>query len=140
MLHFIHPALVHFSVTFVVAGGGCEAIGLLFHRKSLTRWGSSLLLVGLASLVPTIASGILAANTLVLPAGTEELLAAHERNGWFLLGMLLASQFWKAWCGGKVAPPLDRLYALLLIATVALAIYGAWLGGRMVYGHGIGVL
>jgi uncharacterized membrane protein len=140
MFHLFHPALVHFSVAFVVFGGTCEGVGQWLRHERLVRWGSSLLLVGLASLVPAIASGYLAANTLSLPGGTEPLLAAHERTAWFLLGLLLASQFWKAWCGGRIAPPLDRVYALVLLAVVALAGYGAFLGGRMVYAHGIGVL
>jgi len=140
MLHLIHPAFVHFSVAFVVAGGIAEIWGLLGANDAVRRWGAILLLVGLASLVPTVVSGYLAANSLEIPGATMDLLDAHEQNAWILLGLLFASQFWKAWCGGEI-PQRGRLfYAALLLATVLLALYGAWLGGRMVYGHGIGVL
>ncbi len=75
---------------------------LLARREMLRRWGASLVLLGLASLVFTLASGYLAANTLEVDAASVELLAAHERNGWILLALLFVTQFWKAWCGGKV--------------------------------------
>jgi uncharacterized membrane protein len=140
MLHLIHPALVHFSVAFVVAGGSAEVWGLLAEREALRRWGATLVLVGLASLVPTLASGYLAANTLDVPEASESLLAAHERNGWIVFGLLAASQFWKAWCGGRIPDRHRLLYAAGMLATVLLTAYSAWLGGRMVYTHAIGVL
>jgi uncharacterized membrane protein len=139
MLHLIHPALVHFSVAFVVAGGATELFGLLAPHEAARRWGGTLALVGLASLVPTIASGYLAANTASVPAAAEELLAAHERNGWMLLGLLFASQFWKAWTGGRLAGWTRWVYVVALTGAVLLAIWGAWLGGRLVYAHGVGV-
>jgi uncharacterized membrane protein len=89
--------------------------------------------------VPTIASGYVAANTVSVAPEAANLLAAHERNGWLLLGLALASQFWKAWSGGRLPPGQERPYAALVAGIVLLTIYSAWLGGSMVYGHGIGV-
>jgi uncharacterized membrane protein len=140
MLHLIHPALVHFTVAFLVLGGACEAAGLLAGRSGLARWGGGLVLVGAVSLVPTIVSGYLAANTIERVEGARELLAAHERNGLLLLGAVAGCLFWKSWCGGRLPPGHQRPYALLLAGTVLLAVWGAWLGGRMVYAHGVGVL
>jgi uncharacterized membrane protein len=139
MLHLFHPALVHFSVAFLGVGGTVEAFAILTRRERAARWGGRLLLIGLVSLLPTIVSGYLAANTVALPPGGEVLLARHERNGLLLLAVTLLAQFWKAWCGGRVPQGPDRLYALMLIVAVGLTAYGAWLGGRMVYGQGIGV-
>ena len=140
MLHLIHPALVHFSVAFVVLGGLSEVVGHVAHRNAWARWGASLTLVGLISLVLTIASGYLASNTLIVPDEGRALLGDHERNGWLLLALLFATQFWKAWCGGRVPEGRSNLYALLMLATVLLALYSAFLGGKMVFVQGVGVL
>ena len=77
--------------------------GAMFGRGGRDRNGNPLVLLGLASLVPTLVTGYLAANSLAIEMNVRDLLDAHERNGWFLLGLLLGTQFWKAWCGGR--PP-----------------------------------
>ena len=140
MLHLFHPAFVHFSVAFILAGGGVEIWGLTSGRETVRRWGAALLLVGLGTLVPTIASGYLAGNTVEISDASRSLLDAHERNGWIVLALLLGTQFWKGWRRGKLGDSECRLYIVLMIATLLLTAYGAWLGGRMVYGHGVGVL
>lgn len=140
MLHLFHPALVHFSVAFIMVGGCAEVWGEVTRREGARRWGATLLLAGLASLVPTIASGYLAANTLDVPQASRPLLGAHERTGWILLGLLFTAQFWKAWCGGRIPDRLRWIYLAVMMAAVLLVAYGAWLGGRMVFGSGIGVL
>ena len=137
--HLLHPGLIHFTVAAVVLGGLCEIGGLLAARRELERWGAQLLLVGLVSLVPAIASGYLAANTVAPPPAALPLLASHERNAWLVLGALVASQFWKAWHGGGLPPSHAIPYAVLLAIVVGLTLYGAWLGGQMVYEHGVGV-
>ena len=140
MFHLFHPAFLHFSVAFIVTGGAVEVWGLVADRESHRRFGATLLLIGLVSLVPTIATGYLAANTLGLPEDGGLLLGAHERNGWILLGLLVGSQFWKAWFRGELPARHQPFYAVVLIAVILLTAYSAWLGGRMVYGQGHGVL
>jgi uncharacterized membrane protein len=139
MLHLFHPALVHFAVAFIIVGGCAEVWGMLTRREPVRRWAATLVLVGLASLVPVLATGYLAANVLDVPPPTDRLLAAHERNGWILFGLLLATQFAKAWCGGRIPDRLRWIYAGSLIVAVLQAACGAWLGGRLVYGAGVGV-
>ena len=140
MLHLIHPALVHFGVAFVTSGALLEAYGLVRDNDKARRFGATLLGAGTLTLVPIVASGYLAANTIELPPGAGDTLADHERNGWILLALLLGTQFWKGWRGGKLGESECRLYIVLMVATLLLTAYGAWLGGRMVYGHGVGVL
>jgi uncharacterized membrane protein len=139
MLHLFHPALVHVSVAFLVVGGSVEALALWARRDVPARWGGSLVAIGLASLVLTIASGYLAVNSVPLPEGAESLVATHERNGWILIALVFAAVFWKAWRRGQPAPHPRALYLALLVAIVALTSYEAWLGGSMVYARGIGV-
>lgn len=138
MLHLFHPALVHFTVAFIVTGAAVELWGMRGLPRA-ERWGGQMLALGLASLVVTVASGYLAANTLPSPPGDGRLLAAHERNGWILLGLLFTGQFWKSWCGGRVEGRGRGLYAVLLVGVLVAVWWSAWLGGQMVYVQGIGV-
>ncbi len=140
MLHLLHPALVHFTVSLIVLGGLIEAGGILVRRDVAERLGGTLAVLGAASLLPTVATGFLAANSVTLPPGAAGLLDRHEDIGLWLLGLCIVGQFWKAWEGGRVAGARRPAYAALLLAGVALAVWGAFLGGEMVYGRGVGVL
>lgn len=139
MLHLIHPAFVHFSAALLVLGGVCEAYGIFSSRERARGFGSLLVLCGTISLIPTLASGFLAANTLDIPDAAQAILAAHERTGLSLLSVFLISQWWKAWYGGTLPGKQRFLYAAMLLVGVALAGYGAFLGGEMVYAEGVGV-
>jgi uncharacterized membrane protein len=136
----LHPIVVHFVLAFLVAGGACEACGLLARSERARGFGSILVLAGTASLVVAVATGFLAQNVVEIPEGAHALVERHERVGLLVLALFLGSQFWKGWVGGRI-PDSQRLpYAALLAFGVLLVVYGAFLGGEMVYTHGVGVL
>ena len=138
-LHLIHAAMVHLPIALLGLGGLVEAAGLLAGRPAVARFGGAIVLVGGIALVPTIAAGFVAANAVAVPAAALETLEAHERNGWILLGTVLALIVWKAWHRGELPERQRRSYALGLLVVVALVVWGGWLGGQLVYRYGVGV-
>lgn len=140
MLHLFHPALVHVAVSFLALGSLCEAAGILARREGGERLGGALVLLGTASLVPTVLTGYLAVNSISIPAGAADVVARHERLALVLLAFFLALVLWKAWGRGAVHPSWRVSYAAALLAGAALTAWTAWLGGEMVYLHGVGVL
>jgi len=139
LLHLVHPVFVHFSAAFLVAGAIVEALAIFAGRERIERFGAVLVLAGTVSLVPTVAAGYLAQNVLDVPAGAGDLLWRHERVGLGILAVFLASQLWKAWFRGRVPVGQRTLYACVVLLGAALVAYGAFLGGEMVYGLGVGV-
>ncbi len=139
MVHLFHPALVHVSVAFLIVGGALEAWGVLTARVGAARFGGAATVVGTLSLVPTIATGYVAANAVYMGAAARRTLAWHELNGWLVLGVFVAALFWKAWCRGEIPPAQRPYYGVLLLLGVALAAVSAFLGGELVYVHGVGV-
>lgn len=138
-MHLVHPALVHFTVAFLVVGGLVEAVAILAARERAERFGSTLVVLGTFALVATVASGFLALNVVNLPPGAEDAAGAHERMGIVLLGTFLALALWKGWHRGRLPQPHRPLYAIALLGGVAMVVTSAWLGGVMVYAHGVGV-
>ncbi len=138
-MHLAHPALVHFSVAFLVVGGGCEAWGLVRKRESLAAFGARLVIIGWLTLLPAILSGYIAANSLDVSPAARPVLDAHERNGWIVLGMFGLALFWKGWSQGRLPERHLPFYALWLLLSVALIVYSSLLGGEMVYQYGVGV-
>lgn len=137
--HLLHPALVHFTVAFLLVGAATLGWALVRDAEGLERFGNRLYLIGAASLVLTLFSGFLAENTILPVAGTEPLIAAHERNGWIVGALVLASLLWRAWNRGELPRSQRRPYAVLLFTVAAMLTWGAWLGGQLVYRHGVGV-
>ena len=139
MLHLLHPALVHLTVAFLVAGGGTELCGIALRREGARRFGGILVGLGVASLLPTIVAGYLAANSLTLQPAAAEAVVDHERLGLLTLGTFLPLLVLKAWGRGRAPDRFALVYALGLAVGVALAAATAYEGGMMVYRLGVGV-
>jgi uncharacterized membrane protein len=138
-LHLLHPALVHFTIAFLVVGPLLESWGVLARREAAARAGSGLTIAGMAVLVPTIVAGYLAANALTVEGEAHAALDRHESFGLMLLGVCLALALARAWMRGKIEGGARVPYAIGLWVVVALAGTTALLGGRLVYGLGVGV-
>ena len=139
MIHLLHPGFVHFAVAFLVAGGLTEAFGIVARRPACSRFGSTLVVVGTIWLVPTMVTGFLAQNSLDVSQGADLVMGRHEKTGIALFGLFAVALFWKGWVGGEL-PDRQRLpYAAYLLVGVLLAAYAAFLGGQMVFEHGVGV-
>jgi uncharacterized membrane protein len=139
VLHLIHPALVHVTVAFLIAGGLVEAYGIGRHHEAATRFGGALVVLGTASLVPTIIAGFLAENVLTLSGGAVDAVDDHERFGLLAFGVFLPLLLLKAWGRGRPPQGLRGLYVAGLLVGVALVGTAAYLGGLMVYALGVGV-
>jgi uncharacterized membrane protein len=139
VLPLVHPDIVHFAVAFIVVGASLEAYAYLRSPESLLRWAAPLLVVGTVSLIAVIFTGYLAANSIEVDPAAMETLKSHEKNGWILLALVVLAQFWKAWNGGRIEGAQRKLYAAWLLLIVACALYGALLGGELVYQWGVGV-
>ena len=139
MLHLIHPALVHATVSFLIVGGLVEAYGVGRRRVAAEQFGGTLVLIGTALLLPTIVAGYLAQNSLPLSAAASEAVDDHERLGLLTLGVFIPLLVVRAWGRGRPPERLRGLYAAGLLVGVALAAAAAYAGGFMVYELGVGV-
>ncbi len=139
MLHLIHPAFVHATVTFLIVGGLVEAYGIGRRRASAERFGGTLVVLGTVSLVPSIVAGFLAENSLNLSVAAGEAVDDHERLGLLALGVFVPLLLMKAWGRGRPPERWVGLYVAGLIVGIGLAAATAYVGGVMVYGLGVGV-
>jgi len=139
VLHLVHPALVHFTVAFLVAGALLESWGLLRRRPAVARWGGGLTIAGTVALVPTIAAGYLAANSLSVADEAHPVLDRHESLGLMLLGVCLLVALGRAWNRGRIEGRARVPFATGLLAVAILAALAAFYGGQLVYVLGVGV-
>lgn len=134
MRHPLHPALVHFPIACWTLAVAADFASLRFGAAAWS-WSGGLLAVGCGVAV------------LAMLAGMMELARVPEgpalRDAWWHMGVMLVALLLFT---TRLLLRLDHLTPLapdavsLLLDVggfLALAI-GGWLGGRLVYGHGIG--
>lgn len=137
----IHPMLIHFPIALFSVGFFVDFVGsLLWVKDSLKQAGYWMHAMGLLLTVPAIVSGVVAENTLDLTQELHSLVKTHEQFGFLSLGLFGGLFFWR-W---RAKMLLDKrtwkmgLYLSLSAVALLVLLYGASLGGDLVYDHGLG--
>jgi len=136
----LHPAIIHFPIVLSLVALLLELLAR--HPRARTLESAAGLLFVLAALggVAAVLSGQAARDAAVVPAAVAPLIASHEEVGELAMWLLLAVAAvrvllgWRGWLRGVVP------WAFLLFAAAAAGVvaYNGYLGGKMVFDHGLG--
>jgi len=127
----LHPAIIHFPIVLSLVALLLELLAR--HPRARTLESAAGLLFVLAALGGVAA--VLSGQAAVAP-----LIASHEEVGELAMWLLLAVAAvrvllgWRGWLRGVVP------WAFLLFAAAAAGVvaYNGYLGGKMVFDHGLG--
>lgn len=134
MRHPVHPSLVHFPVACWSLAVATDFASLRFGEAAWS-WSAGLLAVGCGMALVAMLAGLV--EFARVPEGPA-MRDAYLHMGAMLLALTLFAT--------RLLLRLDQLHplapdtlSLLLDAAGFLALaVGGWLGGRLVYGHGVG--
>lgn len=131
----MHPALVHFPLTLLPVAVGTDTIGAITRNRRLYevgRWS----IVG-AAVATAVAGlfGLIAQEAIDVDDDGRNILKTHRSLNLGLFGALTAMSLIRT---RQREPRIGYLIAGLGAFTVA--IFSAYLGGRLVYDHGAGVV
>ncbi|HJV51192.1 MAG TPA: DUF2231 domain-containing protein [Noviherbaspirillum sp.] len=132
-IHEVHPTLAHFPLALLPVAFLADLAGRLTGRISLMRIGRFLMPAAAASGAATAVAG-LAAQEAVEPGDAHDLLITHRNLNAGLVAAVGALALLRA---RKEAPGTGYLVASA--AALGGMFYTAYLGGLMVYRHGVGV-
>jgi uncharacterized membrane protein len=134
MRHPLHPALVHFPVACWTLATAADFAGL-WLGEAAWRWSGGLLVVGCASALAAMLAGMIELSRVSEGAALRDaylhmtaMLAAFAQ---YATSLLLRLDHLQTLGPGIVSLLLDAGGFVALTA-------GGWLGGRLVYGHGVG--
>lgn len=136
MKHPLHPALVHFPVACWSLATASDLLGL-FWGAPAWRFAGVVLAIGTITAIVAMLAGFV--ELLKVEAGSPAIRIAN-------LHMLLAASAWSCYAAslllrleGVTARQPGALEIGLSTAGFAALCVTGWLGGKLVYGHGIGV-
>ena len=136
----VHPFLVHFPVALIFTSA------IFFSLEFVTenpRWGITgfwVMAGGLIGAVLAIISGNIAYSSLILTNELKKISSLHETLGWtatWITGMLLVWYYLRRKSQSRIE---KSTYLFLLYLCVGGLGFSAWLGGKMVYENGGGVI
>lgn len=133
-LQEIHPALVHFPIALLPVSLGADALGWLTGSDTLLQMGRRTMPLAAASAALAGAFGLVAQEAVEVGSQTHDYLVTHRNLNLGLIGLTAAMAADRA---RRDHPNLA--YLLVGAAGIAAMTYSAYLGGHMVYEHGVGV-
>ncbi len=133
-LHEVHPSIVHFPIAAMPLAIGADLLGRVTGSERLSDAGRVLMPIAAASAAISAVFGLIAQEEVNAEGEAGNLLITHRNLN---LSLTSVSALMAAWRWGKREAGAG--YLALGLAGLGALSYSAYLGGKMVYEHGMGV-
>lgn len=135
----LHPSLVHFPIALLPVSLGADLLGRATGSRSLCEMGRYTMALAAAGAALSAVTGLIAQEEVQAAGGRDDehadrILITHRNLNVGLVGLTTAL----ATTRNKNPRP-GAGYFLAGLAGVGTMLYSAYLGGKMVYSHGLGV-
>ena len=133
-LNELHPSLVHFPIALLPVAIGADLLARVTGSRRLADTGRALMPIAAASAAISAAAGLVAAVEVNAQGKAGDLLVTHRNLNLSLTAITGLMAAWR-WREEEAGPG----YLALGLAGLGALSYSAYLGGKMVYEHGVGV-
>ncbi len=133
----IHPVLVHFPIALLALSVAADLGAFFTDIESLraTGWWS---LAGAAlGAIATVLAGIFDMRRADLKEEVHERVHRHMKVGFALLAVIVGLTIWRWTVFRQPGLAVSAIYLDCAILAMALAAFQGWLGGELVYKHGV---
>ena len=135
----IHPMVVHFPIALLTTYFVLDLIGMLTQRQFLRFVARWMLYLGAVGAITAVATGLIAASTVSHGLKAHEIMETHEKFGLTIAGLSMILAIWRRISGEPLSQMASAFQLILSSILLTCIVFGADLGGLMVYGHGVGV-
>jgi uncharacterized membrane protein len=133
-LQELHPAVAHFPIALLPAAIIADAVGVAKDDERMSEMGRLLMPAAVASMALTGVLGFAAQGGVRTDEKSEQMLITHRTLN--VSGLIAALAL--AALRSRTSRP-GPAYLAAGLGLSALLVYSGYLGGRMVYEHGVGV-
>ena len=135
----LHPALVHFPIALLSVSGVLYLLNAVRDSSFYAKTAYLMHQLGIFGLIIAIFSGLQAEPSEALPESVDAVLSLHEIMGYTAIWLYLMLLGWHFLRKGKQRTPEKMAFAIVFILVTVVMLYGASMGGELVYEHGVGV-
>lgn len=134
-----HTVVVDFAVALLLTSLACDLLALLGDEQELRTVGAWTQLFGAAAAVFAVLSGLVAANAVETSGPVHELVLTHRNLGIATAVLAAPAAAWRFLRHGALPERAAWLYWTLVLGSTGALTVAAWLGGVLVFRHGVGV-
>jgi uncharacterized membrane protein len=131
-LNDLPPALLPLSIVF-------DLLGILFKRESLRAAAFWTLVFGVLGTGAAIASGLLAEDVVQHSEQAHLIMATHKTLAFIVLAIFGLLAVWRILRRGVWSEKEQPIALTAGVIGVAILIYTASLGGKLVFDHAVGI-
>ena len=133
-LQEVHPALVHAPITLFPLAVGADLLGRATGNEFLLETGRRVMPLAAAAAAVAAVFGLVAQEAVKTEGPTHDMLITHRNLNLGFVGVAAAMAAWRT----RHDRP-SAVYLALGLLGIGTMTYTAYLGGHMVYEHGVGV-
>lgn len=139
MLAELHPGLVHFPIAILTVGFLFDVASLFSSRLPFRQMGATLLVIGVVMAGAAVLTGDQAKDAAEQAGVDKHIIEPHEQSAtatlFLFLGLLIARILMRK----RASAWLWRGYLVVALFAVFMLLRTGYLGGKLVFEHGIAV-
>jgi uncharacterized membrane protein len=129
---------VHFPLALLPVSTLLEIASAVFRKRELSTAGWWVQLLGVVGIGAAVLTGLLAEARAGVAGETHARLEVHSQTAFFAAAVWASMLLWRIAQRTEIPRP-RILYLLLMVAGTLLLIEVGFLGGELVFLHGVGV-
>lgn len=133
-LEQIHPTVVHFPIALLPLAVGADLLGAITGSASLRGFGRKAIAAAAVGAVASAVTGLIAGEEVNVEGPSRDKLMTHRNLNAVVTIVASSMAIWRA---NNDRP--NATYLATGLAGVGVLAYTAYLGGQLVYEHGVGV-
>lgn len=135
----IHPVIVHCPIALISLALFCELLEIVFKKKDfgiVAKWS---LLFGTIGALFAFGSGVLAARLVEHAGDVHRIIEHHSHAALVVVVGSTVLTIWRFLAAENLFNRFRYIFTILLIVLAVFLARTGYLGGKLVYEHGLGV-
>lgn len=133
----VHPISVHFPIALLFLSVAADLVAFFTGSAPLRDTGWWALFGAALGGVVAVAAGLYDMRRASLQEEVHERVHEHMKVGLALLVAIIGLTVWRWTIYSRPELPVSAIYLDVALLTMGLAGFQGWLGGELVYSHGV---